>query len=270
MYIGGQGTRPCQETDGQISEITYDYAGFQHSQLVMPYTPWFAESLTYALSRRADIGIRHDALGSEKHQTKYREEIGRLVQQRWPYAPIVFEYYPEAYTREALRSAYDFAEEMHASFIHENFDGRGDNELIEDLLEIVGYRLVLREITYTAEAAPSESLNFEMIWENKGLAPPYHTTYPLVVSLTNALGVSVAEQQLDPNIREWLPGKIFPLSGTMRLPANLPPGDYTLRVAFIDPTNNESALALAIAGQDQQGRYQIGPVKILPAENDDR
>ncbi len=264
MYLGGQGVRPCQESNGQITQVEYDYVGFQHTQLVMPYTPWYSDSLVYALERRPDIGIRNDALGSESHQQRYRKEIGHLVQQRWPYAPIIFEYYPQAYTPEALRSARDFAREMHASFIHENFDGQGDNNLIEELLETVGYRLVLNEITYTSELSPGEPFAMDMTWENTGLAPPYFKTYPLIISLTDLQGRPVLERQLEPDIRDWLPGKPVYLIDRVQLPADLPPAPYDLRLAFVDPATGQSVLALAIAGQDKLGRYLIGPVKVVP------
>jgi hypothetical protein len=262
MYLGGQGSRPCQETNGQIIQVEYAYPGFQQTQLVMPYTPWFADSLEYALERRPDVGIRHDALGSESHQQRYREEIGHLVMERWPHAPIIFEYYPEAYTPEALRSARNFATEMHASFVHENFDGQGDNDLIEALLETIGYRLVLKEITYSSELGPGDTFAIDMTWENTGLAPPYFEPYPLVISLTDAQGRSSNEWQLEPDTRDWLPGKPIFLIERLQLPTNLRPGIYDLRIAFVDPATNQPALALAIAGQDTQGRYLIGPVTV--------
>jgi hypothetical protein len=206
-----------------------------------------------------------DALGSEKHQNRYRVEIGELVQQRWPNAPIVFEYYPESYTPAALRSARDFATEMHASFIHENFDGQGNDALIEELLEKIGYRLVLKEITYTSALKPGQTFLFEMTWENIGLAPPYFKTWPLVIFITDPQNnVVLAEQQLTPNIRTWLPNEPVQLSGTLATPTTLAPGDYTLRLAFVDPTSRQPALTLAIDGRDDQGRYLIGPVKVLP------
>ena len=264
MYLGGEGTRPCQETDGQITQVDYDYVGFQQTQLIMPYTPWLTDSLVYALERRPDIGVRHDALGSESHQKRYRLEIGDLVQERWPHAPIIFEYYPQSYTAEALQSAKDFATEMHASFIHENFDGRGDNNLIESLLETVGYRLVLKEMTYTSELSPGEPFAMNMTWENTGLAPPYFKTYPLIISFTDGQGQSVLERQLEPDIRDWLPGKSVNIIDQVQLPTNLSPGDYDLKLAFVDPATGQAALALAIVGQDQQGRYLIGPVKVVP------
>ncbi len=264
MYLGGQGTRPCLESNGQISQVTYDYPGFQQTQLIMPYTPWFADSLRYALNRRYDIGIRHDALGSERHQRKYREEIGDLVQARWLYAPIIFEYYPDAYSPDALRSARDFALEMHTSFLHENFNDRGHDDLIESLLESVGYRLMLQEISYNSEPKSGQSLTVEMLWENGGVALPYYQTYPLLLSLTNSQGQPLLTQQLDPDIRTWLPGKPIHLTGTMPLPTTVSPGTYDLRLAFVDPISQQPILNLPLTGQDEAGWYLIGPVEILP------
>ena len=263
MYLGGRGTRPCLEADGQIAQATYTYKGFQQTQLIMPYTPWFADSLVYALTRRSDVGIRHDALGSEKHQQRYREEIGNWVAQRWPHAPIVFEFMTTAYKPDTLRLAQEFAQEMHASFIHENFTGLGDDTLIEEVLVRVGYRLVLQEISYTAELAPGETLLIDMRWQNSGVAPPYYKTYPLVISLTGAGGESRLEQQLQPDIREWLPGQSFPLQTQLPLPSDFPTGKYDLRLAFVDPVTQQPALALAIVGRDEQGRYLIGQVNVL-------
>jgi hypothetical protein len=264
MYIGSRGMRPCLNAGDQIEHIAYDYVGFQQTQLVMPYTPLFADSLRYALSRRQDIGIRHDALGSAKHQQRYSQEIGAWVEERWPAAPIIFELISQADTPEALRLARDFAQEMHASFIHDNLTGRGDDELLEGMLAVIGYRLTLQAITYTAQLSPSDMLSVEMTWQNTGAALLYRHTYPLVLSLTGAQGEPVLEQQLEPNLQDWLPGKTIFLQTQLSLPANLPTGPYDLRLAFIDRTTQQPILSLAIAGRDEQGRYLIGPVDVVP------
>ncbi|MBE7551679.1 MAG: DUF4832 domain-containing protein [Anaerolineales bacterium] len=263
MYIGSQGMRPCLNADKQIEHVPYSYTGFQHTQLVMPYTPLFADSLRYALNRREDIGIRHDALGSAKHQQRYSREIGTWVEERWPHAPIIFELTSKADTPESLRRARDFAQEMHASFIHDNLTGRGSDKLLEDLLAVVGYRFVLRAITYTSEVSPGETLSVDMTWRNTGAAPLYRETYPLVLSLTDAQGQPVLEQQLEPNLQDWLPGKTISLPAKLSLPATFPAGQYDLRLAFVDPATRQSVLALAIAGRDEAGRYLIGPVNVV-------
>jgi hypothetical protein len=261
MYLGGQATRPCTQPDGQVIQVTYSYTGFQRTQLIMPYTPWFQDSTLYALERRQDVGLRHDALGSEGHQRYYRQQIGSLVQQIWTRVPIVFELDSEAYTPEALASARDFAREMHASFVHDNLSGQGDNTLIEDLLENVGYRLVLREMTYTSELAAGEALSFRMVWENTGVAPPY-VTYPLVLLLTDAQGAVRSSYTVEADIRTWLPGSPIVLEGSMPLPSGLRAGAYDLRLAFVDPAGGQPILTLAIEGRDAQGRYLIGAVQV--------
>jgi hypothetical protein len=263
MYLGGEGTRPCLNTEGEEVMQSYAYDGFQETQLIMPYTPGFSDPLRYALSRRQDIGIRHDALGSEDHQDLYAEEISELVAQTWPRAPIIFEFYPESYTPDRLRSARAFAEDMHASYIHENFDERGSDELIERILERVGYRLVLHEATYTTELRPGESLEVAMLWENTGIAPPY-IDVPLWLALTDADGALVHEQQADVSIRDWMPNEAQPVQLALELPDDLPAGTYDLKLAFVDPATAQPALNLAIAGRDARGYYTLGPVEVLP------
>ncbi len=260
MYLGGQGTRPCQQADGSIINVSYNYVGFQKTQLLMPYTPWREDSLFYALSVRSDIGIRHDALGSELHQNRYREKISDLVEQTWRNAPIVFEFSSDAYTPEALASARAFAQEMHATLIHDNFGGRGADADIESVLETVGFRLVLQEITYTSERLPNSSLSLTMTWINKGVAPPY-TNYPLTAALIDDRGNVVWEQEITADIRAWLPQEPVIIQSEAALPA-LPPAVYDLRLAFVDPDTRQPVLNLAIEGRDSNGRYQIGPVQI--------
>jgi hypothetical protein len=261
MYLGGQATRPCVQPDGQVIQVSYSYTGFQHTQLIMPYTPWFQDSTLYALERRQDVGVRHDALGSEGHQRYYRQQIGSLVQQIWTRVPIIFELDSEAYTPEALASARDFAREMHASFVHDNLSDQGDDGLIEQLLENVGYRLVLREMTYTSELAAGETLSFRMVWENTGVAPPY-VTYPLVLVLTDAQGAVQFSHPIEADIRTWLPGNQIVLEGGVPIPPDLRAGSYSLRVAFVDPATGQPVLRLAIEGRDEQGRYLIGTLQV--------
>jgi hypothetical protein len=263
MYLGGEGTRPCIDTDGSTVMRSYEYEGFHETQLIMPYTPGFSDPFRYALSRRNDIGIRHDALGSQRHQDKYAEEISDLVEQTWRRAPIIFEFYPEAYTPDRLRSARAFAEDMHASIIHENFHGQGDDALIERLLERTGYRLVLYQATYTAEIRPGEPFILSLLWENRGVAPPY-TNVPLLVQIVDDEGTVVARQQQEVDIRTWLPDMVIPVEMQLSLPQTLEAGVYDIQLAFVDPESQQPALSLAIEGQDAEGYYQPGSLNVLP------
>lgn len=263
MYLGGEATRPCMDAYGRVVEITYQYAGFQQTQLVMPYTPGYEDSLDYVLSRRQDVGIRHDALGSEAHHQLFRDRGREYIEQTWPREPVVFEFASDAFTADALERARAFAQEMHASYVHETLGGRGNQALLEAVLEVVGYRLALQEIRYTTPVRPGETLFFEMNWVNSGSAPPYQT-YPLVLWLTDAAGQPLYESEYQVDIQTWLPGAPIHLNGDMPLPAELPAGPVYLRLAFVDPATRQPVLNLAMDGRDEQGRYLIGAVEVVP------
>lgn len=75
---------------------------------------------------------------------------------------------------------------MHATYVHDNFSGKGNNGQIERLLEVLGYRLILREAAYPEEVAVGDTLQIRSIWANTGSAPPY-TAFPMYFS-SMALG----------------------------------------------------------------------------------
>ncbi len=267
MYLGGSATRPCLEQDGSLGQISYEYAGFQRTRLLMPYNPWHEDALFYALSARGDVGIhgdvgiRFDALGSETHQQRFREKISEAVAQRWPTAPIVFELGAEAYTPEALASARFFAQEMHASLVHDNLGGRGSDADILALLAAVGYRLQLLRADFPAAAAVGAEIVVHLSWKNNGVAPPYDD-FLLALALTNAGGDLLWQEVTDINARGWLPGEIMQTTAGISLPSNLPPGDYTLNVAFVAPGGEMPALTLANEGADAHGRTPLGSITI--------
>jgi hypothetical protein len=263
MYIGGSGTRPCQDADGTIRQVTYSYQGFQHTQLIMGFTPWFQDSVIYALSQRGDVGIRNDALGSvEPHHRGYRDQINWLVQRTWPNAPIAFEFAPDAYDSESLAAAESFVREMHATFVHDNFNGHGDDAEILKVLEALGYRLVLESATYPAAATVEDGLDVELNWVNRGVAPPY-VSYPVVVRLTTPDGGVVTSEAIDADIREWMPDEAQRFRLSLPLPPDLAPGTYQLKVAIVDGSG-ETAITPASSGQDGSGQIVLGDIQIGP------
>ena len=261
MYLGGKGTRPCLEADGSLGQISYDYVGFQRTRLLMPYNPWHEDALFYVLDARADVGIRFDALGSETHQQRFREKISAAVAQRWPMAPIVFELGAEAYTPAALDSARHFAQEMHASLVHDNLGGRGRDQDIESLLAGMGYRLQLLQATFPAAAVAGTDVVVTMTWKNGGVAPPYDD-YLLALALTDAGGALLWRQTSDISVRGWLPGEMMRMPASFTPPADLPPGRYDLRLALVDPRTDAPALRLASGDRDAAGWTRLGVIDI--------
>ena len=261
MYIGGSGVRPCLSQGGEVLDIEYSYAGFQRTQLVMPFTPWFEDSLIYVLSKRKDVGIRQDSLGSERHQEYILERSAQLIESRWPYAPIVFEFSPRAFTEAALESARQFANAMHATYIHDNLDGRGDITQIRDVLASIGYRLYLSQATYRDELNVLDPLPIETEWENLGSAPPYFDAELSFVLQDSRDGVVFAHRtELD--LRTWLPGESILLKTEIPLSSNLPAGEYTLKLAVVDG-EGLPFVQLAMDGQDESGYHTLGSLQIV-------
>jgi hypothetical protein len=75
---------------------------------------------------------------------------------------------------------------------------------------------------------------------------------------------SEVNQAFDP--RSWLAGTTYPAESAFRLPADLKPGDYDLRIALVDETG-QPRVRLGIEGADPALRYQLGSVRIANAKN---
>ena len=261
MYLGGSGNRPCLDAFGRETKLSYSYGGFQQTQLIMPYTPWFADSLIYAMEQRTDVGIRHDSLGSVRHQRQYEDEIGDIVAQRWLTAPIVFEFSRHAANEGGLETAYQFANQMHTSILHDNLGGNGEDAGIQRILDRIGYQITIQEITYRSPAIAGKLFSLIIHLQNNGIAPPYRT-YPLQIQLMNETGAVVVEQTTPMDTHRWLPDKEIAWRVDMILPAELPAGNYRINLTFIDPLTNLPAFQVANSGLDEQGWMPAGEVEV--------
>ncbi|MCK6630571.1 MAG: beta-galactosidase [Anaerolineae bacterium] len=54
MFIGGSGSVQCRNASSQTQSVSYNYPGFQKTQLLMPYAG-IQQSLRYVAGRRADV-----------------------------------------------------------------------------------------------------------------------------------------------------------------------------------------------------------------------
>jgi hypothetical protein len=134
---------------------------------------------------------------------------------------------------------------------------------VNEWLNRMGYRFVLRRFTYPAAMDASRQLAFASWWENKGDAPAYRR-YPLALRLKS--GSNSAVLVTDADVRTWMPGDNL-YNNTVFVPRSLPDGDYTLDIALVDSTTHEPKIKLAIAGVEADGWYPMGAIKISIAEN---
>lgn len=227
-----------------------------------------AEALAYCLAR--GTGFRRDGVGSEWHERtwigskKYAAVEGFAEQ--WKKAPVVFEWFGNYEYIVGRKWSFDAAVEFmlknHVTYILDNVGAVPKEHWpkIEKLARLAGYRFVLQEAAYAA-AGPGQELSVRMTWANQGVGKLYRE-HPLVLYLLDEQDQPVFQQrqeQIDP--RHWLPGQ-HQVVAKLKLPGDLPKGQYTLGVALVDGQTGKPAIALACDAPHQQRLYRIGPLKV--------
>jgi len=122
----------------------------------------------------------------------------------------------------------------------------------------MGYRLVLRRFEYPKQARAGTMVPVSMWWLNAGVAPVYRP-YELALELRSAATAAVIRTPAD--VRSWLPGDAV-WDGTVYVPDDLPPGEYRLRLALVDPRTRKPAIRLAIEGREADGWYGLGVLAV--------
>jgi hypothetical protein len=244
--------------------------GFPKTPLVMLLTD--RKTNGYALSRRP-VGWRVDCLGDMGGFSKtwchmldsYPESILNFgVEDAWKTAPVTLEvcWVMQHWKNQGWDIDYiiDQSLKWHIS----SFNSKSSPvpaewwPQVNRWLKKMGYRLVLRKFTYPAEVRPFGKLAFTSWWENKGVAPCYRQ-FPLALRLKNSARTQILETRAD--IRSWLPGDAL-YDDAVFLPLDFPSGDYDLDIALIDPINKKPRIRLAIAGDDSEGWYRLGKIRV--------
>ena len=133
---------------------------------------------------------------------------------------------------------------------------------VNEWLNRMGYRFVLRRFTYPATVDASRKLAFTSWWENKGDAPAYRR-YLLALRLKSDSGAAILMTNAD--VRTWMPGDNL-YNNAVFVPRSLPDGDYTLEIALVGSGTREPKIKLAIAGVQPDGWYPMGTIKIDTSE----
>ncbi len=129
---------------------------------------------------------------------------------------------------------------------------------VNDWLNRMGYRFVLRRFTYPTTIDASRKLAFTSWWENKGNAPAYRR-YPLALRLKSRADSVVLVSGAD--VRRWLPGDNL-YNNSVFVPASMPDGDYQLDIALVDLAARQPKIKLAIAGRESDGWYPLGEIHV--------
>lgn len=134
-------------------------------------------------------------------------------------------------------------------------------KLIETL-KYMGYRLTLRSMQHESEGAAGSLLNVATVWENLGVAPPYHD-YWLAYRFRNMETDETTVRVTKTSVKGMLPGEVD-TTVAARMP--LDPGRYELSLALVFPHNDEPAILLANEGRAADGWYPLSEVVVTAAQ----
>jgi hypothetical protein len=132
---------------------------------------------------------------------------------------------------------------------------------IERLVMNLGFRLVLREISYEKESGPGSDLQIHMKWENLGIAPPYRD-HRITIRLKDNSGEKRAVEITETSILGWLPGE-KEVNISYAIPSDLTPGNYFLEMGLVFHSSIEHVIPIANYGKTDDGWYSIGNLKVI-------
>jgi hypothetical protein len=200
----------------------------------------------------------------------YPQEIIRCgLQEDWKKSPLSFEICgtflrwrdQEGYDRDDVQYIFNETLKWHMS----SFNAKSSpvpaewQDLVDDWLKKMGYRFVLRKISYPARIHADSLLAFESWWENKGVAPCYKD-FTLALRLLKDDQAVVLPSKAQ--VREWLPGDNI-YDHSLAIPGNIGEGDYELQLAIVDRINYEPRVHLAIEGRREDGWYPLGRIEVV-------
>ena len=259
---------------------------FKKTRLIMLLTD--EKTNKFGLSQ-ANVGWRVDCIGdlgfwaSDKnrpgwtHMYDYYPQgiINFGMKDAWKKAPVSLEVcgtikswkgkkdscqYCQGYTTDDVNYIIDETLKWHISSFNAKSSGVPESwrPLIDRWLKKMGYRFVLRSISFPEFATVGEKLAFKSWWDNKGVAPIYKK-FLLAIRLTNEKRSEVIVTDAD--INSWFPGDNL-YDDSVFVPRDMPSGVYQLQIGIVDLQSHEPGVNLAIEGKNKEGWYPVGKIEI--------
>ncbi len=267
----GEGAGSAQLTQ-QTRELLVDsyLDAFKKTHLVMLLTD--EKTNKYGLSKR-NVGWRVDCLGDMggfgptwNHMLDYYPQaiINFGMKDAWKKAPVSLEvcWVMQHWKDEGWDVDYiiDQSLKWHISSFNAKSSAVPDEwwPQVNRWLKRMGYRFVLRKLTYPAQIKPGGDLTFTSWWENKGVAPcyrPFRLAFRLHHSEKDVLLVT------DADLRTWLPGDNL-YDAAVSIPADIDQGEYHLQIGVLDERIDTPKVKLAIEGRQPDGWYDMGKIKV--------
>ncbi|WP_224994356.1 DUF4832 domain-containing protein [Cesiribacter sp. SM1] len=126
--------------------------------------------------------------------------------------------------------------EMHYTYLNTAYNNEVNNDWVtggcmESIKRKLGYRLILREGTYSSQISRSEKLEVNLQLENIGYASPYNQR-PVNLILRNISDATEHTLQFQTDIRHWFTGEVQ-VEQEFSV-ANIPSGEYELFLQLPD------------------------------------
>lgn len=130
---------------------------------------------------------------------------------------------------------------------------------VDEFQKKMGYRFVLREVTYKADVKCGESFNFTHWWVNEGVAPCYQN-YRIIVRLKGPGGEISSE--LEHDMKKIIPGEDFCPVDEIKIPADLKEGEYEVQFGIVKPGEDKPCVKMANKNRNDGDWLTVGTVNI--------
>lgn len=268
--LGFPSTIPPMSESNQRRLVDANIRAFSHKKLVMfTLSP---STLTYALSRSPNIGIRIDCLG-EPDMGRAVENLKQvpLAQQRWKTAPVIFEFCKDANFQQALEQVKIYHGAMVSNgniYPYENYSST-EQQYLKQVFSTSGYRFVLNRMTLPSKIEINTQFAITTQWSNVNVTPAYNP-WEIYIRLQKSTGAIVWQGKSNLNLEKLLPtenqttGINTPITvtDTFKLPKTIPAGKYSVSIQILDPDNYFDPLNLAIQGRKTDGSYTLGMINV--------
>ncbi len=166
----------------------------------------------------------------------------------------------DKYDEKTVKYIFDQALKWHISFFNAKSSPIPEQwmPMVNEWLKRMGYRFVLRKLTYPEKVKPHGQIAFTSWWENQGVVPCYKD-FKLAFRLKNSIRTEIFVT--DEDIRNWLPGDIV-YDGRIFLPFDIPEGTYDFDLAIISITDLIPKVNREIEGVGNAGWYSMGKIVV--------
>lgn len=210
------------------------------------------------------VGLRLDCIGAMlwNHMSLWYPRVFADFPDLWKKAPINFEV--GWVIRHWLEMGWDIDYIIEESLRWHITSLNAKSVAIPEILNIkmenwikqMGYRFALRIIEYPEKANKGDALYFNILMQNRGVAPIYHK-YPFVIRLKNKNG-DTYDFNTNEDITTWLPGDIK-INTRIKLPDDIKKGEYNLQLGI---TDGETVVRMANPTENTSGYDNIGKIII--------